>query len=444
LNLAATVLQSSLGVPGTAASRDLALRQLLLVGGDTIDARFRLNDAIVGETLRGFAGNDTIYGGLGNDTLFGEDGADSLYGGGGNDILIDSEAPGGGAGRSDYLNGGVGDDRIVSGAGNDTIDGGTGRDVIKAGLGDDYIIGGPDPDIIVYEGLWSELSVAYIPDQYYFRVAGREGVDKMFSAQRIGTDDGTYLYEDATGAWRKESGLSGTEQLYPGGGVAGTANNDLIVIAPANATGSVVRGHGGADTIKGGELAWGGAGNDRIISPWRAFGEDGNDTISGAAYAHGGDGIDRISGSSRADTLFGDVGNDDITGGNGNDAIDGGVGNDTRLAGEGGNDMICGGDGHDVIDGGAGNDTLNGGYGNDTFSFKPGSGSDAILDFTDDVDTLRIDSAFGLSTVAQILAMASAAGNDARIVLPGGATIILTGYLAHNAIADLADDILIG
>jgi Ca2+-binding RTX toxin-like protein len=488
LSIAATTLQSSLELPGTAASRDLALRQLLLAGDDTIDARFRLNDAIVAETLRGFGGNDTIYGGdggdtlyggtandilngrLGNDTLHGEDGADSVYGEDGNDILIDNEAPDGTPGRSDYLNGGVGDDLIVSGAGNDTIDGGTGRDMIKAGLGDDYIIGGPDPDVIVYEGLWSELSVAYISDQYYFRVAGREGVDKIFSAQRIGTDDGTYLYEDATGAWRKETGISGTEQLYPGRAVNGTVNNDTITVAAANANGTVVRGFGGSDTVSGGELAWGGDGNDTILNTQRAFGEAGNDSITGARYAHGGDGDDRLRGTAGNDTLFGDAGVDDVRGGSGADAVVGGGGDDRWLAGEAGDDTVDGGDGNDRLDGGdgadvlrggagidymtggagndlmesgAGGDTMIGGAGEDTFDFNLAGGIDYVQDFTDNVDTLRIDPAFGFASVAQILAATTVVGSHARIQLTDGSAIYLTNYLATHTIASLADDIII-
>ncbi|MFN0192529.1 MAG: calcium-binding protein [Aestuariivirga sp.] len=486
LSLSATAFQSMLEAPGGPASRDLALRQFLHSGDDFIDARYRLNDAVQGEVLKSFGGNDTVYGGAGGDTIFGgvgddvlegrggndsihgEDGADTLKGEAGDDFLLDLDTV---TGKVDYMSGGSGDDIIIGGAGNDQIDAGIGEDVIKGGAGNDTIYGGPDPDTIVYEGLWSELSASYIGSDYSVVVASREGTDKIFAALRIAADDATWRYDVPTATWLKESATSGTELLYPGRVVSGTAGNDTITVAAANATGSVVRGYDGADTIKGAELVWAGAGNDIVSNSQRVFGELGDDTLSGARYAHGGDGNDRVTGTAGDNLLHGDAGVDDVRGASGNDNLDGGAGDDRWLAGEAGNDSVSGGDGNDRVDGGDGNDVLRGGAGNDyvtagdgddtieggsgndtiyggagydLFDFNSGSGADAIQDFADDVDTLRIDPAFGFANVAQVIAATAASGNNARVQLPDGSAIVLTNYLLGHTIASLADDIVIG
>jgi len=66
-----------------------------------------------GQTLRGFAGNDSIAAGAGHDTVIALDGHDTLYGGAGNDTLA-------GDGGNDILDGGIGNDYLDGGAGNDT------------------------------------------------------------------------------------------------------------------------------------------------------------------------------------------------------------------------------------------------------------------------------------------------------------------------------------
>jgi Ca2+-binding RTX toxin-like protein len=53
-----------------------------------------------------------------------------------------------------------------------------------------------------------------------------------------------------------------------------------------------------------------------------------------------------------------------------------------QLLGNSGSNVLTGGKGNDIIDGGGGNDKLFGGLGNDVFRFKPGNGSDTILDFS--------------------------------------------------------------
>lgn len=142
-----------------------------------------------------------------------------------------------------------------------------------------------------------------------------------------------------------------------------------------------------------------------------------------------------------ADTILGRNGNDRLFGRGGDDRIDGGKGND-RLRGDAGNDVLLGGVGKDTLDGGAGRDRMTGGAGADTFVFGKGDGHDRITDFTDDVDTLTLDSALwkGTLTVNEVLTrFAHVAGGS--VVLDFGADeITLT---AVTRIADLRDDIAI-
>jgi Ca2+-binding RTX toxin-like protein len=235
--------------------------------------------------------------------------------------------------------------------------------------------------------------------------------------------------------------------------IAGSAGNDLIFGGPRNdailagngndvvlglAGADTIDGQSGDDTIAGGlgvDTLRGGGGNDRIgagADADRAYGGDGADYILGGSEATGGD--TWLSGDAGADTVFG---------GSGNDRIDGG-GDVDRLFGQAGNDFISGGDGSDLIEGGAGNDGMTGGLGADTFDFNLNAGADTIYDFANDVDQLRIDSAFGFADASAVLAAATAMGNNVLIALAGGTSVLLVGYLAANPISSLADDILIG
>lgn len=152
---------------------------------------------------------------------------------------------------------------------------------------------------------------------------------------------------------------------------------------------------------------------------------------------------DVINGLAGNDQLFGLGGNDRLLGGIGTDRLDGGVGND-RLDGGAGNDRLNGGSGNDQLVGGEGRDQLTGGAGADQFIFKVGMGRDDVMDFQDDVDTIVIDSAFGFTSVQDILEFCSSSGGDSAIDLSKiGADfprIVLFGVDNFN---DLADDIVI-
>lgn len=133
------------------------------------------------------------------------------------------------------------------------------------------------------------------------------------------------------------------------------------------ATGVIVNGGDGADTLFGGagddrldggqdsDLILGNAGNDT------ALGSDGEDTVLGNGgddSLSGGAHDDVVNGGGGDDTLTGEAGNDNLAGGSGRDSLDAGDGND-RLFGQGATgDTLRGGAGDDLLDGGAGDDVL--------------------------------------------------------------------------------------
>lgn len=118
-----------------------------------------ISDAPV-DVVDGGAGDDTIvtgdeaayvFGGDGNDVLRAGNSAAALYGGAGADYL-DSD---GEAGTRAYLDGGIGDDTLIGDAGDDILDGGehgveasVGDDIIHGGAGDDQIRGGFGADTL--------------------------------------------------------------------------------------------------------------------------------------------------------------------------------------------------------------------------------------------------------------------------------------------------------
>jgi len=120
-----------------------------------------------------------------------------------------------------------------------------------------------------------------------------------------------------------------------------------------------ISGGGGADTIKGCNIA-------SVAETLN--GNDGNDTIYGNAgndVINGGTGVDTLKGGDGNDTIHGNDGNDVILGGNGADRLYGDAGAD-YISGDNGNDVIYGGDGADKLHGGSGNDYIYGGTGPDT------------------------------------------------------------------------------
>jgi Ca2+-binding RTX toxin-like protein len=108
------------------------------------------------------------------------------------------------------------------------------------------------------------------------------------------------------------------------------------------------------------------------------------------------------------------------------------------LDGAGGTDTLFGGGGNDRLIGGTDNDYLVGGGNNDTFVFGPGSGRDAVADFTAGAgigDVIEIGGGI-FADFDAMLAHAHDVGGSTVIDLDANNSITLTGVLKTSLAAD--------
>ncbi len=238
------------------------------------------------------------------------------------------------------VDGGAGNDRLVTSSGNDVIDGGAGDDTPDGSLGDDQITGGAGDDQI-YDNLGNDvISGGGDPRDfiYAFRIA--DGADRwsngIASYQRRtnslslsldgGANDGEFGEGDNLGA--------GIHRVIGGDG------NDAIV------------GSSGADILEG----WlgnnrldGRAGADILIGDRnRGFVKMSPPGLVPPTDVPLGTQANLLIGGPGADQLFGDVGPDRLLGGSGADLLAGGRGADVLIGGRGA-DRLIGGDGADQL-----------------------------------------------------------------------------------------------
>ncbi len=238
------------------------------------------------DTLLGGSGDDKSYGGSGNDTINDIEGNDTAFGGDGDDFIDVSKrttgtppAPDQGYpdvypadtdpnDDKDWVNGGAGNDTIITGDDDDTIFGGAGNDKIYAGWDDDSVEGGAGNDTII----------------------GDEGNDTIHGG--AGND---LIY----------GGIPGTDafDLPDDVDLVDDNNNDLIYAGAGNDT---VYGNDDDDTIHGG------SGNDYLdggVDEDEIYGDEGEDTIKGGA------GADTLYGGLNSDLFLGGTTDDVVTGG---------------------------------------------------------------------------------------------------------------------------------
>ena len=279
----------------------------LLLGGPGPDY---LDGGVGDDDIRGGNSADTIVGGDGNDTVLGRDGDDIIDTSGNLDAYGVSGSPDQGYpgiwdpdanpnDDKDTVDGGAGDDTIITGDDDDVIIGGEGNDTIDAGFDDDTIDGGTGDDFIV-GGEGNDT------------IDGGDGHDTIYGGLDPSFPDALNI-PDVDGDLRPDNG----DDLIYGG-----AGNDTIYGQDDNDT---IYGEEGNDYIDGGvdnDTIDGGSGDDTLIA---------------------GQGTDQVEGGTGSDQIFGGGDNDVLSGGDDNDFIyigetDSGVNNTTVHGGAGGLD----------------------------------------------------------------------------------------------------------
>ncbi|MFO1151168.1 MAG: calcium-binding protein [Alsobacter sp.] len=331
-------------------------------GDDSIWLYDKFNQSYM--VAQGGTGNDEIYGGTssyaetmdggsGNDYIVGAfaapvDGPDSIMGGDDSDHIE-------GMGGNDTIDGGSGDDGFTlitfgapsrSGTAYAGLYGGDGNDEIHGGDGNDFVDGGPDNDLVFGDAGKDSLQ-------------GGDGNDYVDG----GLDNDTV------------SGGNGDDWVVDNDGansLSGDAGNDYFPIGP------------GANTIDGGSdidtisyLATSG-----VVVDLQGTIPNGLDAAGEVIVS-----VENLYGSDVADTLMGDLNDNELRGRLGNDSLSGRGGNDLivdwrydpddltdggsdTLDGGAGADTLMGGNGNDVLIGGAGADQLNGGNNVDRASYS--------------------------------------------------------------------------
>lgn len=448
------------------------------------------NDKIFGfggnDALGGGAGNDEIEGGDGDDLIAGGAGSDHILGGNGNDYIFSSSklgymkrsrvddkytAPNGeeivtsgatwgvfvaplnadqvkggnvtdginkpAGSDGDYVDGGAGEDTIVTSGGNDYAQGGADNDHIFGLGGNDVLYGGEGKDIIAGDG-----EVGEAPDAVYHSsviVAGAQHGDDFIDG---GSGNDT-LYGD--GGNDIIFGGADDDAIW-GDSIQKDKNSPYLYLDPAYHGNDFLNGESGNDQLVGGgkdDTLYGGSGNDLLWGDANSVAD--NATWIGKDYLDGGEGNDQLVGGAKDDTLYGGKGDDNLWGDfvdegvdaalNGQDYLDGGEDND-HLIGGGNDDILYGGSGDDVLfgddkslervtveaqgndylDGGTGNDYLIGGGGND--SLYGGSGDDFL--YGDDESDL-------LPAYAQGSDYLNGGDGDDQLVGGGGDDVLIGG-----------------
>ena len=250
-----------------------------------------------GDELRGI---ERILGSDHDDYVFGSEAGVEVALGAGNDAFDNADSVTQGV---DVVDGGDGNDLIVTGSGDDILRGGAGDDYLWGQNGVDTMEGGAGNDLLI----------------------GSEGADAMDGGAGFDTVDygdrlaGVTALFDAAGATTFGGGF---------GGMTGGQGGDAL-----------------GDTYTSIERFVGTAFDDRVYGPNGAFTAelgDGNDQFDNANAA-----ADAVYGQGGADAIATGGGADLLDGGDGNDALDGGL-DDDRLTGGAGDDDLVGGGGVDT------------------------------------------------------------------------------------------------
>jgi len=323
-----------------------------------------------------------IGGTPGNDRIVASLSVDYIYGRGGNDVIcgtfgnLDTRT-------GDRYFGGKGNDILIGGRANDDLLGGPGEDFMTGNEGKDTLKGGAGNDVLV----------------------GRKGNDKLDGgANTPAGDHAWFLGKDAVTADLNTGRADGAgrDRLIGIEGLIGSTRDDILI---GNALDNTLNGS------KGNDVLIGGLGSDRLIggSNDPPTGDPSNPTgdwadFQAAADARGPldmivdltdgvaigwgiddlDGIENVAGSKGRNELTGDADGNSLVGSDQGDRLVG-LGGDDLLFGHGGGDALfgdqepnpsapgalplpSGAPGEDALFGGPGGDSLWGGLGGDTLN----------------------------------------------------------------------------
>lgn len=291
--------------------------------------------------------------------------------------------------------------------------------ILKGGFGENELFGGAGADIFVATAERGEMKghstlIDFTPgvDRVDVSRYGISGFGQLKTILEIKKNGDTYFsegleYYPLSGVTIRGVGkddLSARDFIFYTGSAKTVTGTWLVDRLFAAASGSVLKGKEGYDSLHGGDgndvldggegidTAYGGKGDDVYIVDSssditiesafegmdlvKTYFDDTvlssnieNLTLLGDFYSTGtGNGLDNIlRANANGSTLRGMTGNDTLIGGAGSDQLDGGDGNDTLNGGSRG-DELFGGNGNDVLNGGVGADVMDGGKGNDTYS----------------------------------------------------------------------------
>ncbi len=335
------------------------------LGNDTLGSNYN------GDTLTGFAGNDSYYAkagtivveraGEGIDTL--TLGRDYTAAGSVTYTLaanVENLVMNGHIGRAlgnelanrismtsaADVDGAAGNDTITGSAGNDTLAGGAGNDVLTGGGGTDLIDGGAGNDTVEGFGVLSQYQL--VREGQTLRLESAHGHVSLSNVETVVFSDGarsvaSLLAMAGSSANDKLTGTAGADILDGAGGndtLTGGAGDDVYLVdAPGDVVVEAV--NGGLDTVRVSAGTYAMAAN---VENLRHYGED--------DFAGTGNALDnRFIGNASNETFDGGAGNDLFNGKGGNDAFTGGAGDDWMLDARAGSQFFDGGAGQDGIDG---------------------------------------------------------------------------------------------